>query len=177
VGCSPARARVAKLPVLIGIVGWKSSGKTTLVERLIPLLSERGLKVATVKHTHHDLRPHDGGTDGERHARAGAMQTIVIAPNAWEASGHRQEGVQPAFADLAHHLAGADVALVEGYKTAPIPKIEVRRRASPTQEPLAARDDHVIAVVSDHVTDSGGLPQFALDDIESIAAFIAGRAA
>ena len=175
--CLPVRVRVAKSPVLIGIVGWKNSGKTTLVERLIPLLNERGLKVATVKHTHHDLRAHDGATDGERHTRAGAVQTIVIAPNAWEASGHRQEGAAPAFADLAHHLAGADVALVEGYKNAPIPKIEVRRRASSTQDPRAARDDHVIAVVSDHATDAGGVPLFDLDDIEGIAAFIADRAA
>jgi len=167
---------VAKPPELIGIVGWKNSGKTTLVERLIPLLNERGLKVATVKHTHHDLRPHDGATDGERHVRAGAVQTIVIAPNAWEAFGHRQEGAPPAFADLAHHLAGADVALLEGYKNAPIAKIELRRQASPTEAPLAARDDHVVAVVSDHATDAGGLPLFDLDDIEGIAAFIAARA-
>ena len=167
---------MAKPPELIGIVGWKNSGKTTLVERLIPLLNERGLKVATVKHTHHDLRPHDGATDGERHVRAGAVQTIVIAPNAWEAFGHRQEGAPPAFADLAHHLAGADVALVEGYKNAPIAKIELRRQASPTEAPLAARDDHVVAVVSDHATDAGGLPLFDLDDIEGIAAFIAARA-
>jgi len=167
---------VAKLPELIGIVGWKNSGKTTLVERLIPLLNERGLKVATVKHTHHDLRPHDGGTDGERHVRAGAVQTIVIAPNAWEAFGDRQEGAPPAFADLAYHLVGADVALVEGYKNAPIAKIEVRRQASPTEEPLGAGDDHVVAVVSDHTTDAGGLPLFDLDDIEGIAAFIAARA-
>ena len=69
------------------------------------------------------------------------------------------------------------MALVEGYKSAPIAKIEVRRRASPTQEPLAAHDDHVIAVVADHVTDAGGLPLFDLDDVEGIAAFIAGRAA
>ena len=176
-GCSPARARVAKVPVLIGIVGWKNSGKTTLVERLIPLLSQRGLKVATVKHTHHDLRPHDGRTDGERHARAGAVQTIVIAPTTWEASGHRQEGAPPAFADLVHQLDGADVALVEGYKSAPIAKIEVRRRASSTQDPLAAHDELVVAVVSDHVTDAGGLPLFDLDDVEGIAAFIAGRVA
>ncbi len=168
---------MARLPVLVGIVGWKNSGKTTLVERLIPILNARGLKVATVKHSHHDLRPYDGGTDGERHARAGAVQTIVIAPNAWEASGHRQEGDPPAFADLAHHLAGADVALVEGYKNAPIAKIEVRRQASPTQEPLAARDDCVVAVVADHATDAGGLPLFDLDDTEGIAAFIAARAA
>ncbi len=168
---------MAKLPALIGIVGWKNSGKTTLVERLIPLLSQRGLKVATVKHTHHDLRPHDGATDGERHARAGAVQTIVIAPTGWEASGCRQDGLPPAFADLAHHLTGADLALIEGYKNAPIPKIEVRRRASPTQDPLAARDEQVVAVVSDHVTDAGALPLFDLDDIEGIAAFIAARAA
>ena len=168
---------MAKLPALIGIVGWKNSGKTTLVERLIPLLSQRGLRVATVKHTHHDLRPHDGATDGERHACAGAVQTIVIAPTGWEASGCRQDGPPPAFADLAHHLAGADLALIEGYKSAPIPKIEVRRHASPTQEPLAARDDLVVAVVSDHVTDAGGLPLFDLDDIDGIAGFIAARVA
>ena len=163
--------------MFVGIVGWKNSGKTTVVERLIPLLNERGLKVATVKHTHHDLRPRDGSTDGERHINAGAIQTIVIAPDAWEVSGHRQEGAPPAFASLAHHLAGADVVLVEGYKNAPIAKIEVRRLASPTQEPLAARDDHVVAIVSDHATDAGGLPLFVLDDIEGIATFIAGRAA
>ena len=66
--------------------------------------------------------------------------------------------------------------LVEGYKNAPIAKIEVRRQASPTEEPLAARDDHIVAVVSDHATDAGGLPLFDLDDIEGIAAFIAARA-
>lgn len=163
--------------MLIGIVGWKNSGKTTLIERLIPLLNQRGLKVATVKHTHHDLRPHDGATDGERHVRAGAIHTVVVAPNAWEVSGHRQESAAPAFADLARDLSGADLALIEGYKNAPIPKIEVRRHASPTQEPLAARDDLVVAVVSDHVTDAGGLPLFDLDDIDGIAGFIAARVA
>ena len=127
-------------PLLIGVVGWKNSGKTTLVERLIPLLARRGLKVATVKHTHHDLRPPDGATDGERHARAGAIKTIVMAPTAWEIDGHRQEDAPPAFADLAAYLAEADIVIVEGFKSAPIPKIEVRRRASPTQEPLAAHD-------------------------------------
>jgi len=167
---------VAKPPVLIGIVGWKNSGKTTLVERVIPLLVRQGFKVATVKHTHHDLRPLDGATDGERHARAGAAKTIVIAPNAWEISGYRQEDAPPEFADLPGYLADADVVLVEGFKSAPIPKIEVRRQAAPTQEPLAARDEHVIAVAADHATDPNGLPLFDLDDAEGIAAFIAAIA-
>lgn len=167
---------MAKPPVLIGIVGWKNSGKTTLVERLIPLLVRQGFKVATVKHTHHDLRPLDGATDGERHARAGAAKTIVIALNAWEISGYRQEDAPPEFADLPGYLADADVVLVEGFKSAPIPKIEVRRQASPTQEPLAARDEHVIAVAADHATDANGLPLFDLDDAEGIAGFIAALA-
>ena len=167
---------MARRPVLIGIVGWKNSGKTTLVEHVIPLLARQGYMVATVKHTHHDLRPLDGATDGERHARAGAVKTIVIAPNAWEISGNRQEDAPPEFADLAGYLADADIVIVEGFKSAPIPKIEVRRRASPTREPLAARDEHVIAVAADHTMDANGLPLFDLDDAEGIAAFIAALA-
>lgn len=163
-------------PLLIGVVGWKNSGKTTLVERLIPLLTARGLKVATVKHTHHDLRPADGATDGERHTRAGAITTIVMAPTAWEIDGHRQEHAPPTFGDLASYLGEADIALVEGFKSAPIPKIEVRRLASPTQEPLAERDRHVIAVAADHPTETSGQPLFDLDDADGIADFIAARA-
>jgi molybdopterin-guanine dinucleotide biosynthesis protein B len=167
---------VAKPPLLIGIVGWKNSGKTTLVERVIPILVQQGLKVATVKHTHHDLRPPDGATDSERHVRAGAVKTIVIAPNAWEISGDCQEDAPPEFADLPGYLAEADIVIVEGLKRAPIPKIEVRRQASPTQEPLAARDDNVVAVAADHVTSANGLPVFDVDDAEGIAAFIAALA-
>ena len=167
---------MAEQPVLVSIVGWKNSGKTTLVERLIPILSRRGLKVATVKHTHHALRPADGRTDGERHARAGAITTIVISPDAWEISGRQREGAAPEFADLAPHLAGADLVLVEGFKSAPIAKIELRRQASPTQEPLAARDKQVVAVAADHPAEAAGLPVFDLDDAEGIAAFIAALA-
>ncbi len=167
---------MAEQPVLVGIVGWKNSGKTTLVERLIPILARRGLKVATVKHTHHELRPADGNTDGERHKRAGAIKTIVIAPDAWEASGRRQSDAPPEFADLARHLSGADLVLVEGFKSAPIPKIEVRRQTSPTQEPLAARDPHILAIAADYPIQTNGLRLFDLDDAEGIAAFIAAFA-
>ena len=163
-------------PLLIGIVGWKNTGKTKLVERVIPILVRHGFKVATVKHPHHDLRPPDGATDGERHARAGAIKTIVIAPNAWEISGHRQEDAPPELDDLPSYLADADIIIVEGFKSAPIAKIELRRQASQTQEPLAARDVHVIAVAADHTTDANGLPLFDLDDSEGIADFIAALA-
>jgi len=167
---------VVRPPVFVGIVGWKNSGKTTLIERLIPLLAHRGLKVMTVKHTHHDLGPLDGSTDGERHARAGALETFVLAPDAWEISGCRQVGPAPALAELSPHVARADIVIVEGFKDAPIPKIEVRRSAAEAHEPLAQRDARVIAIAADHEADAGELPSFRLDDAQGIAAFIAALA-
>jgi molybdopterin-guanine dinucleotide biosynthesis protein B len=129
-----------------------------------------------VKHTHHDLRPPDGGTDGERHARAGAIKTIVIGRQAWEMNGARQVGAPPSLAEIAPHVADADIVLVEGFKGAPIPKIEVRRTASPTSEPLAPNDSRIVAVAADHPADATGLPLFDLDDADAIAAFIADLA-
>ncbi len=167
---------MARPPVFVGIVGWKNSGKTTLVERLVPALARRGLKVMTVKHTHHALRPPDGNTDGERHARAGAIKSIVVAPETWEISGRRQSGTPPTLAELGPHVAEADIVILEGFKSAPIPKIEVRRGASPTQDALAPHDTCVVAVAADHPADAAGLPLFDIDDGEGIASFIAALA-
>jgi molybdopterin-guanine dinucleotide biosynthesis protein B len=167
---------VARPPVFLGIVGWKNSGKTTLVERLIPQLAKRGLKVMTVKHTHHDLRPPGGATDGERHLHAGALKTFVIAPDAWEISGVQQPSAPPTLAELSPLVSGADLVIVEGFKTAPIPKIEIRRTATETQEPLAVNDTRIVAVAADYDADAGELPLFALDDVEAIADFIAALA-
>lgn len=163
---------MASGPPLIGIAGWKGSGKTALVERLIAELSRRGLKVATIKHTHHALRAHDGATDGERHARAGAVNVAVVAPAQWELAGERQSGAVPTLEELAERLGPADLILVEGFKRAPIPKIEVRRLATRTREALAAGDPSVIAIAADHGVEASVLPAFGLDDIEAIAAFI-----
>lgn len=163
-------------PVFVGIVGWKKSGKTTLIERLIPLLARRGLKVMTVKHTHHDLGPLNGSTDGERHARAGALETFVIAPDTWEISGCRQVGPPPTLGELSPYVASADLVIVEGFKDAPIPKIELRRAACGVQPQLALHDSRVVAVASDQADDADELPMFALDDAEGIASFIAALA-
>jgi molybdopterin-guanine dinucleotide biosynthesis protein B len=167
---------VASGPPLIGIVGWKNSGKTTLVEGLVAVLTRRGLRIATIKHTHHELRAHDGATDGERHTRAGAVNVAVVAPAQWELGGERQSGPAPALEELAKLLGPADLVLVEGFKSADISKIEVRRLASQTRDPLAASDTRVIAIAADHEVDAGAIPAFALDDIDAIADFIVGGA-
>ena len=68
-----AMSRAGASTPVIGIAGWKKSGKTTLVVRLIEEFTRRGLKVATVKHAHHDFQIDDAETDSARHRRAGAV--------------------------------------------------------------------------------------------------------
>ena len=75
--------RPADTTPIIGIVGWKKSGKTTLVTRLIAELTARGLRIATVKHAHHDFQIDDKETDSARHRRAGAAQVAVVSAKRW----------------------------------------------------------------------------------------------
>lgn len=159
---------------LIGIVGWKGSGKTTLIERLVRELTARGLVIATVKHAHHGLRTHDGATDGERHARAGARTVAVLAPHEWEIAGERQSSEPPSLDEVAQRLGAADLILVEGFKSAAIPKIEVRQQSS--ERPLSESDAHVIAIAADHPIAACALPVFSRNDIAGLAAFIEAHA-
>ncbi len=78
----------------------------------------------------------------------------------------------PCLEEIAARLAPADLVLVEGYKSAQIPKIEVRRRAAATDRPLAGNDPNVIAIASDYALNDRNVPVFALDDVAGIATFI-----
>jgi molybdopterin-guanine dinucleotide biosynthesis protein B len=158
---------------IIGIAGWKKSGKTTLAVRLIEEFTRRGLKVATVKHAHHAFQIDDDETDSARHRRAGAAQVAVVSSRRWALVNELRGAPEPDFADVVSWLGPCDLIVVEGYKAAPIPKIEVRRSASLTREALADRDPHVVAIAADHPADGKGLPVFALDDVGAIADFVA----
>ena len=168
------RKRLRETPVL-GIAGWKNSGKTTLVERLVAELVRRGWRVATVKHAHHDAAIDDGATDSARHRRAGASEVALVTGARWAIVHELRDEPEPALEEVIASLSPADIVLVEGYKSAPIPKIEVRRAEQTSKEPLAPRDPHVVAIAADHALAGEGLPVFALDDIAAIADFIAGR--
>jgi molybdopterin-guanine dinucleotide biosynthesis protein B len=160
---------------VVGIAGWKSSGKTTLVERLVAELVRRGWRVATVKHAHHDAQIDDGATDSARHRRAGASEVALVTGARWAIVHELREEGEPALDEVIARLSPADIIIVEGYKSEPIPKIEVRRREQASKEPLAARDPHVVAIAADHALTGESVPVFALDDIGAIADFIAGR--
>jgi molybdopterin-guanine dinucleotide biosynthesis protein B len=157
---------------VIGIVGWKKSGKTTLTVRLIEEFTRRGLKVASMKHAHHAFQIDDAETDSARHRRAGAQQVAIVASARWALITELGGAAEPDFAEMLGRLAPCDLVIVEGYKAAPIPKIETRRRAARNQEPLFEKDPRIIAVAADFAPAGGALPVFRLDDIAAIADFI-----
>lgn len=158
---------------VIGIAGWKNSGKTTLTVRLVEEFTRRGYRVATVKHAHHDFQVDEGETDSARHRRAGATEVAVVSSRRWAMIHELIDEAEPSLAEVLARLSPADLVIVEGYKRESIPKVELRRSQSKSKEPIADGDANVIAIAADHDTDGKGLPVLALDDIKAIADVIA----
>ena len=157
---------------VVGVAGWKNSGKTTLVEKLVAELSRRGYRVATVKHAHHDAEIDRPGSDSFRHRTAGAIEVALVTSRRWAVVHELRGEEEPALEQILARLSPADIILVEGYKREPIPKIEVRRSEGGRSDPLNAADSLIIAVAADHPSDASGLPFFGLDDVGGIADFL-----
>lgn len=160
---------------IVGIAGWKKSGKTTLTVRLVEEFTRRGLKVATVKHAHHEFQVDTAETDSARHRRAGAKETAIVSGKRWAIVHELADEPEPDFEEVISWLSPADLIIVEGYKSAPIPKIEARRTQSITKKPLADSDPLVFAIAADHEVTGTRLPTFHLDDVKAIADLIAER--
>ncbi len=157
-----------------GVTGWKNSGKTTLMERLVAEIAGRGLTVSTLKHAHHAFDIDRPGKDSHRHRLAGARQVLVASGARWALMTELRGAPEPALADLLAQLAPVDLVLVEGYKRDRHAKIEVRRAAT-AQDLIAARDPTIEAVASDAALPGLGVPVFDLDDAAGVANFILGR--
>ncbi|TYC63225.1 molybdopterin-guanine dinucleotide biosynthesis protein B [Rhodobacterales bacterium] len=162
---------MTRLPVF-GITGWKNSGKTQLVTRLVSEFTARGLKVATVKHAHHAFDIDTPGTDTFRHREAGAREVAIVSSRRW-ALMHELDGEdEPDLEHILGRLSPCDLILVEGYKREGHPKIEVRRVEATDDRPLAANDPSILAIAADHAVSTNDLPIFNLDDVTGIADFI-----
>ena len=159
--------------LVIGIAGWKNSGKTTLTVALVAEFTRRGLTVATIKHAHHSFQIDDAQTDSARHRRAGAGQIAIVSRDRWAIVRELGGRDEPDLADVIAMLEPCDLIVVEGYKSATIPKIEARRTASLEKKHLADTDTNVIAIAADHAVTGARVPTFALDDVPAIADFIA----
>lgn len=158
---------------VFGVTGWKNSGKTTLVTRLVAEFTRRGLAVATVKHAHHAFDIDQPGTDSFRHREAGAREVMLVSGARWALMHELRDEDEPPLEAALRHVSPCDLILVEGYKRAGHPKIEVRRQATSEKQHLAMDDASILAVAADFATDPDGRPLFGLDDVTDIADFIA----
>ena len=158
---------------IFGVAGWKNSGKTTLVERLVTELSARGYRVATVKHAHHSFDIDHEGTDSFRHRAAGAREVAIVSGRRW-ALVHEIDATEaePSLEEILARLSPSDLVIVEGYKRDHHKKIEVRRRDARDRAPLAPGDPTIVAIAADHPIEGEGLPFFDLDDVGAIANFV-----
>lgn len=156
---------------VLGITGWKNSGKTTLTERLVAELSRRGWRVSTVKHAHHDFDIDKPGTDSFRHRAAGAAEVAIVSANRWALMHELRGEDEPPLEAVLARLAPCDIVLVEGYKRESHAKIEVRRLDARDRAPLSDADPAIVAIAADHPVADAGLPVFGLDDIIAIADF------
>ncbi len=159
-----------KLQRVFGVTGWKNSGKTMLVERLIAEFVRRGWRVSTIKHAHHDVDIDRPGRDSYRHRVAGASEVALVGGRRYAIM---REQAEPMLADVLARLSPVDLVLIEGYKREAHDKIEVRAGDAPS---LAAADPGIVAIAADAAPPEVLLPWFKRDDIAGIADFIAKRA-
>lgn len=155
---------------LLGFAGFSGSGKTTLLRQLVTLLSQQGLRIGLIKHTHHDVEQDTPGKDSFELRHAGAQQCLLAGPKRTIVTFERHQRQE---ADLYESvsqldLAQLDLVLVEGFRDAPIAKIEVHR---PTyQKPLLClQDAHILALATDEPNLSTPVPLLDLNDAPAIA--------
>ena len=153
-----------------GFAGWSGSGKTTLIEKLLPLFLARGLRVSLIKHAHHTFDVDHPGKDSYRHRHAGANEVLVTSSRRWVLIHELRGGREPSFDEQVKHLSPCDLLIVEGFKFAPIPKMEVWR-AETGEALLHPNDPHIVAVASDAKVQTK-LPLLELNAHEAIAAFV-----
>lgn len=157
---------------VFGVTGFKNSGKTTMVERLVAEFTARGLAVSTVKHAHHTFDIDHKGRDSWRHRHAGAREVAVVSRNQQAFIRDTRGGEEPALEDILARFSPCDLIIVEGYKRDSHPKIEMINVAL-DHERLVDDDATIIAIAANGPVADAPAPVFDRDDIGAIADFVA----
>jgi molybdopterin-guanine dinucleotide biosynthesis protein B len=151
---------------MVSIVGKSDSGKTTLLEKLVPELTARGFRIGTIKHDVHGFDIDHEGKDSWRHKQAGANTVAISSPK--KVAVIKDVEAEETLEGLSSkYFQDVDIILTEGYKRENKPKIEIFR-SQVHDEPLCKSDDSLVALVSDTPLDLG-VPRFELDDIKGLA--------
>ena len=156
---------------VFGVVGWKNNGKTTLVERLISQLTSMCYKVSSVKHAHHNVDIDEPGRDSYRHRAAGAKQTLLATEHRWALMREHREQDTPKLEQLLPLFEPCDLVIVEGYKGAVHPKLEIVRHLN-KEGLLADQMPNIVALVTDQPHLPSDLPQLDLNNIQQVTDFV-----
>jgi molybdopterin-guanine dinucleotide biosynthesis protein B len=159
---------------IIGFAGYSGSGKTTLLEKVIPMLTAQGLRIAVIKHAHHDFDIDKPGKDTYRHRQAGASEVMIISGHRWALMHELREENEPSMEELCARFSPCDLILAEGYKCATIPKLEVFReenRSRADWKNIYPSDPQIVAVITDNKS-TFPLPRLDINQPADEAAFI-----
>ena len=132
---------------IIGVVGWKDSGKTTLIEKLIKEFNQRQRTVSTIKHSHHNFSVDRQGTDSFRHFNAGAKETILASDTKWVKFSKQVSECEATLNYLIKQIVPVDIVIVEGFKTSGHKKVEVVNSLRNTSPPSITEESHLKVIL------------------------------
>lgn len=161
------------IKAIVSIIGKSNSGKTTLIEKMLPVFNGKNYRIGTIKHHLHDYESDIAGKDSWRHQNAGARQTMIASPS--KLSFFSKTASEPSIDFLVDYFNDSDIIITDGYKKGDKPKIEVFR-PSHYSVPVAGADDNLIAYATDapdfnfslkvpvlDLNDAAGVVEFILD--------------
>lgn len=155
---------------IFGFAGWSGSGKTTLVKAVIPALISQGLKVSTIKHTHHNFDIDKPGKDSFEHRSAGAHEVVITGAARWALLHENRGEPEPDIEAMLARMSPVDLVLIEGFKSYSHPKMEVYR--PDVGKPMLCIDDPSIVAVASTIPLDVNVPEIDLNDIDAVADFV-----
>jgi molybdopterin-guanine dinucleotide biosynthesis protein B len=157
----------------LSFVGRSSTGKTTVIERLIPVLTGKGIRVAVIKHHPHDFEIDIPGKDTYRYKKAGATMSILASPG--KIAIVEDTRTELTLAEIiSRYVRDVDLLIIEGFKREEVPKIEVFQRKEGADNPVCEGDKSLVAIITDETMETS-LPVFSRDDIQGVADLILNR--
>jgi molybdopterin-guanine dinucleotide biosynthesis protein B len=162
---------------IFGIAGYSGMGKTTLLERLVPELCARGLRVSLIKHSHKSIEIDRPGKDSYRLREAGCSEVLLLGNERWALMHELRGGAEPPLPYLLDRLQHCDLVLIEGFKSGDFPKLEVWR-AELGKPTLWPEWPGIVGVASDGpvpaaARGAAGVPEcLALADTKAVADFV-----
>ena len=157
---------------VFGIVGWKNSGKTYFAQQIISTLTSQNLRVASIKHAHHDFDIDQPETDSYLLRKAGSQQVIISSAKRWAKIYELKDSSEKKLNELINELENPEVVIVEGFKNENHPKIEVIKNAHDRSSFMFNNLNNIVALISDIHIDSFTLDQFKKNQIKQIVEFI-----